>query len=319
MHPLLQALLSAWEWRIETTVLLLTMGTLYTVGWRRLRSRSNNPKLATKRKLVAYLSGLATLAIAFMSPVDPLGGQLLFMHMVQHKLVIMIAAPLLWLANPFPFSMWGLPIGLRKRIGALFTQDAGFRLFLKKITNPGIAWLAFITLYMGWHDPNAYNLALRNSFVHDLEHISFFAAAMLFWWHIVGAAPHIHGNVSPWARLAMLIGVIPPTMIAGIVIATAPNVIYTYYETVPRIWGFTALQDQAIGGVIMWIPSSEMIVWGVVFLLAGAFKKEDQGLPHPVPNWDDEEKMVAPGLEHRARQNKWRKLAEARAHAATIQ
>jgi hypothetical protein len=69
----------------------------------------------------------------------------------------------------------------------------------------------------------------------------------------------------------------------------------------------------------MWIPSSEMIVWGVVFLLAGAFKKEAQGLPHPVSNWDDEEKMVAPGLEHRARQNKWRKLAEARAHAATIQ
>ncbi|MDQ3248517.1 MAG: cytochrome c oxidase assembly protein, partial [Chloroflexota bacterium] len=145
---------------------------------------------------------------------------------------------------------------------------------------------------------------------------------MLFWWHIVGAAPHIHGRVSPWARLVMLIGMIPPNMIAGVVIATADNVVYTYYETVPRLWGFTALQDQAIGGAIMWIPSSEMVVWAVVFLLAGLFKQDDDKVARTMPKlaseWHSEEKMIAPGWEDRVVQNKWRKLQAAKLHAPDV-
>jgi cytochrome c oxidase assembly factor CtaG len=188
----------------------------------------------------------------------------------------MIAAPLLWLGKPFPVMLWGMPAPVRKWVGSLFTREAQFRLVLRATTNAGIVWFAFIAIYMGWHDPNLYDLALRYPWVHDLQHLTFFAAAMLFWWHIVGAAPHIHGRTVVWGRLAMLIGVIPAQMIAGIIIATANEVIYTYYATVPHIWGFTALEDQAIAGVIMWIPSSEMLVWAVVFLLAGLFKREEK-------------------------------------------
>jgi cytochrome c oxidase assembly factor CtaG len=172
--------------------------------------------------------------------------------------------------------LWGLPAPVRKWVGSLFTRDAQVRLLLRAATSAGIAWFAFIAIYMGWHDPNLYDLALRHAWVHDLQHLTFFAAAMLFWWHIIGAAPHIHGRTVVWGRLAMLIGVIPAQMIAGIIIATASEVIYPYYTTVPHIWGFTALEDQAIAGVIMWIPSSEMIVWAVVFLLAGMFKHEEK-------------------------------------------
>lgn len=282
MHPLLQALFSAWDWRLDVTTVLLVSATFYLVGWVRLRRRSTNPQLAKKRRLAAYLGGLATLALALLSPIDPLGSQLLFMHMIQHKLEVMIAAPLLWLGNPFPFMLWGLPTPLRKGVGSLFTRDAPFRQLLRSATSPGLAWFLFIAVYMGWHDPNFYNLALRNAWVHDLQHLTFFATAMLFWWHIVGAAPHVHRGGAIWGRLAMLIGVIPAQMIAGITIATASEVIYAYYESVPHIWGFTALEDQAIAGAIMWIPSSEMVVWAVVFLLAGLFKREEgQAAPHP--------------------------------------
>lgn len=273
MHPLLAALFSAWEWRPDVLLVLLLSGSLYLVGWRRLRQRSAIAKIATQRKLAAYWAGLATVALALLSPIDWLGSQLLFMHMIQHKLLIMIAAPLLWLGNPFPFMLWGLPKSVRKPVAALFHRDAHFCRLLTVVTNPGVAWLVFIIVYMGWHDVNAYNLALRYPWVHNLEHLSFFGAALLFWWHVVGAAPHLH-RLSIWGRLAMVVSVIPFQMAAGIVIATADTVLYTYYESVPHIWGFTALADQAIGGAIMWIPSSEMLVWAVVFLLGGLAQQE---------------------------------------------
>jgi putative membrane protein len=318
MHPLVKALLSTWEWRPAVSGVLLLLGTLYGVGWRRLRSRSQQPKLATKRRLAAYMSGLAILTISLISPIDRLGSQLFFMHMIQHMLMIMVAAPLMWLGEPFPIGLWGLPVRLRQMVGHWFVRDAGFRRLLSTATRPGVAWLVFICVFAGWHDPNAYNLAQGREWVHDLEHISFFVASLLFWWHIVGAGPHIHGRVSVWAKLAMLIGMIPVNMIAGIVIATASEVIYSYYATVPHIWGFTALEDQAIGGVLMWVSGSEMVVWAVVFLLAGFSRAEDRNHPLPVPPWDSEEKMMAPGLEHRIVQNKWRKLASSKAPSSEI-
>src|SRR4029450_10544860 len=114
MHPLLQALLSRWDWRLDVTTVLLGLATLYVTGWVRLRRRSNYRKVAQRRKLAYYLGGLATLALALMSPIDRLGGQLFFMHMIQHKLEIMVAAPLLCLADPFPMLLWGLPGFLRR-------------------------------------------------------------------------------------------------------------------------------------------------------------------------------------------------------------
>ncbi|RIK40040.1 MAG: hypothetical protein DCC55_16205 [Chloroflexi bacterium] len=314
MHPLLQALFSSWDWRIDVTLMLLGLGTLYVVGWVRLRRRSNYRKLASRGKLAAYLSGLVILAIALMSPIDRLGGQLFFMHMIQHKLEIMVAAPLVCLANPFPFMMWGLPTPARRRVAALFTHESPVRSVLSRVTSPGVAWFIFITFYMGWHDPGLYNLALYYSWVHDLQHVTFFVSALLFWWHITNAAPYIHGRRSVWGRLAMLIGVIPAQMIAGIIIATSGTVLYTYYASIPRFWGFNVLEDQAIGGMIMWTLSSEMVVWAAVFLLGGLFGGA-KAAPGPVANWDSEEAMVAPGLEHRVVQNRWRRLAQARTEA----
>lgn len=264
------------------------------------------------------MSGLAILTISLISPIDLLGSQLFFMHMIQHMLMMMVAAPLMWLGEPFPIGLWGFPVKLRQLIGKGFARESSFRHLLVSATGPGIAWFAFICVFVGWHDPNAYNMAQGHGWVHNTEHISFFVGSLLFWWHIIGAGPRLHGRVSVWARLAMLIGMIPVNMIAGIVIATASEVIYTYYNTVPHIWGFTALEDQSIGGVLMWVNGSEMVVWAVVFLLAGFSRDEDRLHPRIVPTWDNEEKMIAPGLEHRIIQNKWQKLAASKAKSSDI-
>lgn len=307
MHPLLQALFSPWEWRFEILIILVPLTALYTVGWRRLRGkRGRQSKLATFARLAAYWLGMAVLVTALMSPIDALGGQLFFMHMIQHLLTMMVAAPLLLLANPFPFMLWGLPPGARRAVAGQFAPRARFRRALTAVTQPFIIWFLFIFVYLGWHDPDFYNLALTHDWVHDLQHISFFTVAMLFWWIVIGAGPRLHANFPIWGRMAFVVTAIPPNAIAGAVIAFSPTVIYTYYESIPRIFGLTALQDQMYGGIIMWVPGSMMLLLAMIILLAGQMTGQEP--PQPVENWDSDEAMVAPGLEYRVTQNRWRKL-----------
>jgi cytochrome c oxidase assembly factor CtaG len=316
MHPLTQALLGPWDWRLEILVVLIGLGTLYTVGWRRVRRRSVVGKLATKARLAAYWGGLFFLALSLMSPIDYLGGQLFFMHMLQHLLSIMLAAPLLWLAEPFPIMLWALPPGLRRRVAALFMRDALFRRGLAAATRPLMAWLIFITVYLGWHDATAYNAALRIPWVHDLQHLTFFAAAMLYWWPVVGAAPHIHGRFPGWARMIFLIGTVPPNMLVGVSIAFASEVIYTYYLSIPPVWGFTPLQDQALSGAIMWIPGSMMFILAALIILFNMFRKQDRPMANQAQPWDSDESMIAPGLEHRVTQHRWREAQAKRMRAS---
>lgn len=308
MHPLTRALFSAWELRPDVLIVILTMSTLYVTGWRRLRRQSAHHKLATRLRLTSYLSGMVIIAIALMSPIDRLGGQLFFMHMIQHMLFMMLSAPLLWLAEPFPISLWGLPPKARHAVGGLFNSDSTFRSVLARATSPGVAWLIFVTIYLGWHDPNLYNLALHHEWVHDIQHITFFGASLLYWWPIIGAAPHIHTRFPGWAKLPYLLGTVPPNMFVGISIAFATDVRYTYYESIPRFWGLTVMQDQQLAGAIMWIPGSMMFIMAALVVLALLFGKE-KSQPGPVSlDWDDEQAMIAPGLEERVIQNRWRKV-----------
>lgn len=307
MHPLVQALFGPWEYRPEVLITLVPLTVIYMIGWVRLR-RMGARKLANKWRLASYLTGMGSLALALMSPIDYLGGQLFFMHMIQHKIAVMIAAPLILLGAPFPIGLWGVPRSVRKSMTHIFSEASPIRGLLETITQPFIIWIVFIVVYIGWHDPNLYNLALTYGWVHDLQHITFFVTAMLLWWSVLGAAPKLHAGQSPWVAIAMLLTIIPFNAIAGFVIANSETVIYTYYENVPRIWGISLLDDQATAGVIMWVPGSEMFFQAAGALLALMFIKDRKRNELPVRTVDEipDEAQIAPGLEHRALQNKWR-------------
>ncbi len=270
MDPVLSAALRSWDLRLEVILLLAAAGIIYTLGWWRLRSRTAHNRATTRGRSrwragamwrpVLYTFGLLLLALALLSPIDVLAAQLFTMHMIQHLLLVMIIPPLLLLANPLPYWLWGMPKGVRLSAGRLFSRNSRFRYYLQKATGPGVIWLAFVIVYWGWHDPNAYQLALRSALAHDLEHISFFLVSMLFWWHVVGAGPKIHRPLSPVARSGYALSAIPPNMLAGIAIVFATGPIYAYYEAMPRLWGISVMEDQRIAGVIMWVPGSMMFV-----------------------------------------------------------
>jgi cytochrome c oxidase assembly factor CtaG len=239
------------------------------------------------------------LGIALMSPIDVMGSQLFFMHMIQHILLISIVPPMLWLANPLPFLLWGLPDRARIQVGRLLGRRGAVRLGLKKFTGPGMVWIGFVILYLGWHDPMLYNAALESELVHDLEHLSFFGAAMFYWWLVIGAGPVVHRPFSAIGRFVFLLMAIPPNMIAGMAIAFSEQPIYSHYEAMPRIWGFTVMADQRLAGVIMWIPGSMMYIVAALVAIAGWLKVEEEKPALPESEWATDEAFIAPGMEKR--------------------
>lgn len=304
MDPITRAILRSWEWRIEVLIPLIVAGVVYFVGWRRLRLKAQRrPALASGWRLLTYWLGLLSIGIALLSPIDVLANQLLFMHMIQHKFLLIIAPALLMLADPMPVLLWGLPAALRRRAGGVLSRllhrKSASRSFLRQATAPGVVWMLFVIALIGWHDPNLYNAALRNDLVHDFEHLSFFVTAALYWWHVVGAGPRIHKRFSRPARIMYLIAAIPPNMLTGIVIAFAGQVIYSYYLSVPRIWGIDALGDQTLAGVLMWVPGSMMYLMAILILLARWLQDEENKPPLPESVWAPGERMAAPGLERR--------------------
>lgn len=279
------AVLTSWNLRPEVILVLGTMLTTYLVGWIRLRrlnpSNGQQIKLASVWRLFVYVLGIVCLVLALVSPIEALSGQFFFMHMIQHLLMVMFAPPLLWIANPFPIAMWGLPTRWRIVIGrALFVKNSPVRRALTQITKPGAGLCCYFIILWGWHDPRMYNWTLINERVHDTEHLSFYLSAMVTWWSITGAAPRFRKRLGFPVRIVLALISLVANMATGVVIAMSPNVIYTYYETVPfRLWNMSVLYDQTLGGAIMWVPGSMMYVLAIVILVAGLIDSQEKMRP----------------------------------------
>jgi len=271
-------LLRAWDFRPEVVLVLLLAALLFSLGWWRLR-QVPSARFAKGWRLAAYLSGLGLLGLALLSPIDTLASYLLSMHMVQHLLLVMLAPVFLLIANPLPFTLWGMPTALRHRVGGLLRRGTWPRRALTALTSPGIVWIALVVILVGWHDPRAYDAALRSELMHNLEHLTFFGVAMLFWWHVTGAGPRIHGASSVGVRIALLLATIPITMGIGIVIALSTQPIYLSYMTVPRVLSLSVMKDQQLAGAIMWIPGSMMLIFATLILLARLMSAEESKPP----------------------------------------
>ncbi len=285
-----RALLLSWDFRPEVILLLGLLAVVYLRGWLRLRAlpvspapdgssrgsakQSEHRPLAAGWRLATYWGGLLTVAIALMSPVDVLSSQLFSMHMTQHLLLTMVAVPLLLIGNPFPVLVWGLPRRARRPVSAVLSEGSPARSLLAKATGPGVVWLLYVICLIAWHDPMLYGLALRNQFVHDLQHLSFFVTTMLLWWHILGVAPRLHRTLSVGQRIVYTVSVVPVNVIIGVVIAFSPSPIYVHYVNVPRLFGLSVMADQMIAGILMWIPGSEMFFWAALIVLTQVINAE---------------------------------------------
>jgi cytochrome c oxidase assembly factor CtaG len=260
------SLLLAWKWRSDVALVVAAFGAAYLVGWCRLRRR--DVRAAPGWPLALYLGGLVTVCLALLSPIDALGSLLFFVHMTQHELLTMVAPPLLLLGNPFPVVLWGLPTRWRLRIASLLVPGAWPRRAFRAATAMPVTWLVYVVTVWVWHWPPAYQASLRSGLVHDAQHLSFFVAALLFWWPVINPAPMLHGHRHHAIRVAYVVAAAFQSQMLGLIFAFSGRVFYPHYDAVPRLWGFTALQDQSAAGLLM-MQAEGLIYLGTVLALVG--------------------------------------------------
>jgi putative copper resistance protein D len=235
-------------WQLEAHVLLPLLGAALLYRWAVgvvRRAHPDNP--VPRYRVVAWNLGLFVLLVALASPIATYDTTLFAAHMIQHLLMVMVAAPLLAI---------GAPITLLLRVAS---PDARQRYILpvlhsrivRVLAFPVIAWVLFAAVMWASHFSSLFDAALDNGFVHLFEHALYLGAALLFWWPVVGADP------SPWrmphpARVAYLFLGMPQSSFLGLAIFTAPEPLYTHYVTLVRTWGPTPLNDQQLAGGLMW-------------------------------------------------------------------
>jgi cytochrome c oxidase assembly factor CtaG len=257
--------------RPDAAAVVAVLGGLYAVGWWRLarRSAAGGCRLAWPAappwRLGSALVGLAALGVALSEPVDRAAHARFAAHMLQHLLLVTVAAPALLLADPCPRLLWALPRGARRRVGALLVPGAGPRRLLRRVTSLPAAWLLSSAVLWLWHLPVAYDAALEHGALHDLEHLALYAAALLFWWPILRPAPRVRPAPAPGLQVAYLVLGAVGNAALGLLFVFLP---FPVYPTYARAMPFeSALEDQVRGGVLMWGWGGAVDMLAVLLLL----------------------------------------------------
>jgi putative membrane protein len=252
------------SWNLAPIVLLALAGYVvaYYLRWRTAR-REGGPRAASGWRLAAWCGGVGALFVALISPVDVLGEQLASMHMVQHLLIADIAAIL-------------LTLGLTRHILRPATRRIHrIERAAGPFASPWFGVVAYVGVMWLWHVPALYDAALNTTAVHTLEHFSFAAAGLLYWWHLLSPIRSRLrlGGMGPIAYMAvtkLLVGFL------GIALAFAPELIYDAYDHPGTIWGMTALDDQHVAGLIMALEQSIVMGIALAWLFARMLSESEE-------------------------------------------
>jgi putative membrane protein len=250
--------LQAWSWNIGVVIPLIVMAALYGVGSWRIRNRSRSAAINGWR-MASFWTGWVSLLLALDSPLHKLGEVLFSAHMTQHEVLMVLAAPLIVFSKPLIASLFALPESWRIALGAL-AKSATFSTFWHWLSGPLTVWLLHgLTIWM-WHAPVLYQATLDNEFIHALQHLCFFGTALLFWWTLIHGR---YGRLGYGVAFVFVFTTALHTSILGALMTFTQRVWYPLYEGRTAPWHLSPMEDQQLGGLIMWIPS------GVVFLVVG--------------------------------------------------
>lgn len=239
---------------------------------------------------VAFTAGLLVVFVALESALDDLAGQLLWAHMVQHELLVIVAAPLLLLGAPAWPSWRGVPLGARRAtLGWVIRQGWPRTLWHRVsrwLTVPALAWVLYNGVFATWHIPALYDYAVEHQPVHVLEHLMFLAVALLFWAQVIPSRPMKPRMSYPQQAIYLgATGLFSNVMGAVFTFSIAP--MYPFYAALPRPTGSLALlADQHLAGAAMDVPG--MIIFFVatltiIGLWLQADEREGGDLPATIP------------------------------------
>ena len=244
LHPVAQVGWTGWSVHWSTVIGIAALAALYL--WR--ASHAPEPGTPTGRQKLTFFAGLFVMFASLNGPLHDLSDSFLFSaHMVQHLLLTLAMPPLLIAGIPG----WMLRPLLRNRaIGAI----------AKRITRPVFCFVLFNVVIAAWHIPDLYNAAMANHNIHIIEHLMFMSAAVLMWWPLMSPLPELPRLAYPGQMLYCFLMSIPMS-ITAVYITMADHVLYPAYAAAPRVSWLTPMDDQLLGGLIMWVPG------GLIFAL----------------------------------------------------
>lgn len=260
---------STWNWDPGILLLLAVSGWLYLRGTRTLWQKAGMRRGISFWNMTAFLGGLAALAAALISPIDALGSSLFSAHMIQHLLLILVAAPLLVLGAPSTALVWSLPGLWRPALGRWWVSQRGLRNIWHLLTRPILVWMIHAAAIIIWHVPVFYQAAIKNEFIHIFEHASFFITAILFWWVFMPKT-----RLRTTHDLQKVLYIFTTALYGGLLAALitfSEQVWYPIYSEATSLWNLTPIEDQQLAGVIMWVPGSVVYLTAVLVLLGRWF------------------------------------------------
>ena len=270
--PTVGSLLLGW-----TFAPLPTLGIAVGAGWwlwavGRINARHPaNP--VPRRRTVAFMGALLAMAFALVAGIERYDTTLFSVHMVQHVLLVLVAAPLIALAGPITLVL-RLSSSVTRRglvLPILHSRVVRFLAF------PVTAWVIFAGVMWGSHFSGLFDVALEEPLVHDLEHALFLVAALLFWWPAVGVDP------APWrlghpAWIVYVFLQMTQNTFLAVVILNVTTVLYPHYATLGRPYGIDPLSDQRLAAGVMWIAGDAIFLSAIMVLVAGWMRSEARGL-----------------------------------------
>src|SRR5437016_8727941 len=251
--------MSHWVFDPIAVACLLASGALYVAGVSRLSARARRGYGVPPGQLGAFAAGWIALVVALLSPVASISEVLFSVHMTQHDILILVAAPLLVLGRPIVPLLWALSPRWRLRLGT-WSRNRYWSAAWTALTGPLVVWLLHGAALWAWHLPALYQAALGSAAIHALEHTCFLVTACLFWWALIHGR---YGRAGYGVAAVFVFATAVHSEALGALLTFAPRVWYPLYAMRSSAAGLDALEDQQLAGLIMWIP------FGVIFLILG--------------------------------------------------
>ncbi len=250
---------------------------LHVLGERRAAVKTGRPRgAAARRRSWWFYAGLLAIVVALVGPIDNLAAKLFWVHMLQHVLLLTVAAPLIVLGAPWMAIWRPLPLRFRRAVAGTVARSpalAPLRALGRLLGRPAPAWIAFSANLVFWHLPFAYDLTLRSTGVHVLEHITFVLFGVLLWSQVISSPP-LRVRLSAIHRVYYIVGATIVGWVISLVLTFASHPLYSAYaQLTHRPGGISALADQQIAAGIMLGPGS---LAATLFVFLGLYRWLDR-------------------------------------------
>jgi cytochrome c oxidase assembly factor CtaG/cytochrome c2 len=276
------------DWSFEPWLLACVAAAAvpYALGMHRMGAQRG--AILGHGRAVSFFGGLSVLLLALVSPLDAVADDLFSAHMFQHMLLLLVIPPLLVYGRPVITWLWAFDLDARRSVVRGWKRtglDAAFR----GLMHPLVVWVLLTMALCFWHLPGPYDAAVRNEWLHDLEHLSFLLVSLQFWTLVIEP----YGQRRALGYGATVVFVVSAGFVMGMigaVLTFAPAPLYGAYLHTTQAYGLTPLDDQQLAGIIMWIPSNLVHAGALCTVFFAWFRADERratrafrSVPHALP------------------------------------